>query len=70
MASSLGEHMKDFTITELYEISDGLTERRTRLLKMQDNPLRTSKTLERMINAAQSAHTKIMNEIVNRTSTL
>ena len=63
--------MKDFTITELYEISDGLTERRTRLLKMRANPLRgSSGTLDRMIDAAQTAHTKIMNEIVDRTSTL
>ncbi len=63
--------MENFTITELYEISDGLTERRTRLLKMRDNPLRgTSDTLDRFIASAQSAHRKVMDEIINRTSTL
>ena len=62
--------MKDFTLTELYEISDALSERRERLLKMRANPLRASRTLDRMIDAAQSAHTKVMNEIIDRISTL
>jgi hypothetical protein len=65
--------MNHFTITELYEISDGLTERRTRLLNMRKQlqpTFGTSDTFDRMIDAAQSAHTKIMDEIVTRTSTL
>jgi hypothetical protein len=65
--------MNHFTITELYEISDGLTERRTRLLNMRKQlqpTFGTSETFERMIDAAQTAHTKIMNEIVYRTTKL
>lgn len=61
--------MQDFTLQELYEISDGLNERRLRLFKLRDLG-GTSETLDRLIAQAESAHTKISNEIIRRISTI
>jgi len=63
--------MNTFTISELYELSDGLTERRKRLLTMRDSLGRgATDMLNRMIDASGSAHTKVMDEIGKRSSEL
>jgi hypothetical protein len=63
--------MKNFTIAELYEISDALSERRKRLIDLRAILLDpTDNMISKRIDEAKSAHTKIMDEIVTRTSTL
>lgn len=60
----------ELTLAELYEISDGLAERRKRMLAMQANPLHNGLTLERMLKSSASAHDKVTAEIINRISTI
>lgn len=62
--------MNTFTLQELYEISDALTERRRRLLSLSNNLYGGSKTAELMMASCASAHDKVTTEIINRTSTL
>ena len=62
--------MNTFSLQELYEISDALTERRRRLLGLSNNLYGGSKTAERMMASCASAHDKVTNEIINRTGTL
>jgi hypothetical protein len=61
--------MEDFTITELYEISDALMERRARLICRRKDLAEKgieSSAAERMIEDARSAHLKIEAAIINR----
>jgi len=63
--------MNNFTTQELYEISDALTERRSRLLSMQACPaFQNNGTLSRFVKSAEAAHRKVMDEIINRTTEL
>lgn len=62
--------MQDFTIAELYDMSDALGERIKRLEKMQANPLHNSRTIDRMIDSAKSAYSKVQQRIVNHICTL
>jgi len=58
------------TTCELYEISDALDERIARLRKMQENPLRYSGTLSRMIQTSQAAREKVGEALIKNASTL
>jgi|OpeIllAssembly_1097287.scaffolds.fasta_scaffold69407_2 hypothetical protein len=65
--------MNHFTITELYEISDALMERRARLLSRRATLAEqgiTSDAADRMIESAKQAHMKIEKEILDRAFTL
>ena len=61
--------MNTFTVQELYEISDALTERRTRLLNVQAcSAFKNNGTLARFVRSAETAHRKVMDEIFNHTT--
>ena len=59
--------MEKFTKAELYEISNALIARRTRLADaLVRNPRRAESPYNAMLEDARTAHCKVQNELLNR----